>query len=303
MPASCEGVRLPIRKIDGFHDPVQQSNAAVRRKCLHFAVLDDCEPWTRQGMDHVFLAMCNLSPFMHSLTQETRQSIYVTTESYQNNPYTAWFSFWKDVMMPGYIPFWRLLSMRMHNQPTEKRNITIGFHAHTRRTQAAYKTSVMSMVRDQIVDELHTFPDVSVSVGYVISYFIRMGKSVFCLVVAGLTAWSIHLYESFFFGCIPVILSDELTMPFQDIVDWPSLSIKVPRSTNLTELYYRLKAIPVKKRKAMKASLEHYSCWFVYSNWENECSPLTAMMRYLGKKSRELQSVGDPYTRTPRFWN
>ena len=28
-------------------------------------------------------------------------------------------------------------------------------------------------------------------------------------------AWTIHLYEAFFFGCVPVILSDDLTVPFQ----------------------------------------------------------------------------------------
>lgn len=130
-----------------------------------------------------------------------------------------------------------------------------------------------------------------------------MGSSIFCPVVAGLTAWTIHLYESFFFGCIPVILSDELTMPFQDLVDWPSLSMKVPRSTNFTELYYKLKAIPTERLVSMRENLTRFSCWFDYSDWEGDCSPLTALIRYLGMKSRELRSIGDPYTRTRRFWN
>lgn len=33
--------------------------------------------------------------------------------------------------------------------------------------------------------------------------------------VAAHEAWTIHLYEAFFFGCVPVILSDDLTVPFQ----------------------------------------------------------------------------------------
>ena len=31
-------------------------------------------------------------------------------------------------------------------------------------------------------------------------YFRRSGLSRFCLIPAGLTAWTIHLYEAFFFG-------------------------------------------------------------------------------------------------------
>ena len=33
--------------------------------------------------------------------------------------------------------------------------------------------------------------------------------------VAAHEAWTIHLYEAFFFGCVPVILSDDLTVPLQ----------------------------------------------------------------------------------------
>jgi len=254
-------------------------------------------------MDHIFLHMCNLPPFMDSRTQEIRQSISVTVESYQNNQMLAWFSFWKDIMMPGFIPFWRIQSMRNHNRPVEEREILIAFHAHSRRSQPSYKESVMSMTRDRLVDELRGFPNVSLSVGYVPSYFARMGSAVFCPILAGLTAWTIHLYESFFFGCIPVILSDEFTMPFQDLVDWTSFSFKLPQGSNFTELYRKLEAVPMKKVKEMRQNLHAAACWFDYSDWDSRCSPFVALIHYFGVKSRELRSADDPYTRTPRFWS
>ena len=75
----------------------------------------------------------------------------------------------------------------------------------------------------------YLFPE-SVKIGYFCSgpisvdpicpqpkdFFDRMGRSHFCLVPRGSSAWTIHLYESFFFGCVPVILSDDFEMPFQD---------------------------------------------------------------------------------------
>ncbi|CAE7874570.1 CNNM3, partial [Symbiodinium microadriaticum] len=42
--------------------------------------------------------------------------------------------------------------------------------------------------------------------GFVSDYLERKGDSHFCLVPAGTSPWTNHLYESFYAGCIPVIL-------------------------------------------------------------------------------------------------
>ena len=51
--------------------------------------------------------------------------------------------------------------------------------------------------------------------GFVEDYFELKGRSRFCLVPGGTSPWTNHLYESFFAGCIPVILSDEYEVAFQ----------------------------------------------------------------------------------------
>ncbi|CAE7249419.1 XGD1, partial [Symbiodinium necroappetens] len=96
-------------------------------------------------------------------------------------------------------------------------------------------------------------------------YFRRSGLSRFCLIPAGLTAWTIHLYESFFFGCIPVLLSDEVSVPFQDEIDWPRLSFKVPSSIDMAELHTRLRSVRFGQLKSMYRELAAARCWFDYS--------------------------------------
>eukprot|EP00438_Fugacium_kawagutii_P020624 Skav223007 [mRNA] locus=scaffold1422:13770:14902:+ [translate_table: standard] len=75
-------------------------------------------------------------------------------------------------------------------------------------------------------------------------------------------AWTIHLYESFFFGCIPVILSDFLAVPFQGIVDWTAFSIKWPEEEVGEKLLQHLRSIPLAKIAEMKDRLEEAACFF-----------------------------------------
>lgn len=143
------------------------------------------------------------------------------------------------------------------------------FHGNHPGTHRLY-VSHQATIRTRILDEFSGIPDCSVG-GPVQDFFDRMGRSHFCLVPRGSSAWTIHLYESFFFGCIPVILSDEFEMPFQDDVDWPSLSIKWPMDNVGPELLDHLRAIPLERVARMKQSLEEAACYFDYHRgWSPE---------------------------------
>eukprot|EP00439_Symbiodinium_sp_Y106_P069193 s301_g11.t2 len=116
-------------------------------------------------------------------------------------------------------------------------------------------------VRTQILESFTGIPDCSVG-GPVSDFFQRMGRTHFCLVPRGSSAWTIHLYESFFFGCIPVIISDFLDVPFQNVVDWPALSIKWPEDKVGPELLSYLRSIPLERIAKMKQKLEEAACFF-----------------------------------------
>ncbi|CAE7893168.1 XGD1, partial [Symbiodinium microadriaticum] len=111
-----------------------------------------------------------------------------------------------------------------------------------------------------------------------------------------LVAWTIHLYESFFFGCIPVLLSDEVSVPFQDEIDWPRLSFKVPSSIDMAELHTRLRSVRFGQLKSMYRELAAARCWFDYSRgWgaegrsEEGCSPYLGLIRGLARRAEALQ--------------
>lgn len=215
----------------------------------------------RRGTDHFFIVAANLPDWVR--LKPLRHASLLTVESYQvNNGVPRWYSPWKDVMIPGYIDRWRIAAMRSFSKPTHERGYILVFHGNHPGTHSLYVKHNAS-IRTRIIEEFSSVPDCSVG-GPVRDFFDRMGRSHFCLVPRGSSAWTIHLYESFFFGCIPVILSDDLEMPFQELVDWPSLSLKWPVERVGPELLAHLRAIPLERVAEMKRRLEEAACYFDY---------------------------------------
>merc|ERR1712113_1365783 len=55
-----------------------------------------------------------------------------------------------------------------------------------------------------------------------------MGNARYCFVPKGKSAWSLRFYEALFANCVPVVLSDNWELPFEDFLDVSSFTIKWP---------------------------------------------------------------------------
>ena len=55
-----------------------------------------------------------------------------------------------------------------------------------------------------------------------------MGSARFCLVPRGQSAWTRRAFESFFSGCVPVLLSDHVELPFESSIDYSKMTVKWP---------------------------------------------------------------------------
>ncbi|CAD7962843.1 unnamed protein product [Amoebophrya sp. A25] len=123
--------------------------------------------------------------------------------------------------------------------------------------------------------------------GFTDDFFERMGASHFCLVPHGNTSWTNHLYNAFFAGCIPVILSDNMEVPFEDLLDWTKFSMKWTQENVSSSLFYDLRKVRAQDIVRMKQEVKAHQCWFDYSlRGDRDCSPYQAIMRVLAKKAR-----------------
>eukprot|EP00439_Symbiodinium_sp_Y106_P035570 s2248_g4.t1 len=115
-------------------------------------------------------------------------------------------------------------------------------------------------VRTALIHNLSHLPDVSIG-SPVSGYADLMGNSKFCLcpkgassrffwgwrlspldelgcpLVEGASSYTSRLFEALFAGCIPVILSDHLRLPFDHVVNWSEFSIHWPMEEADLSLY------------------------------------------------------------------
>ncbi|CAO1942887.1 unnamed protein product [Urochloa humidicola] len=59
------------------------------------------------------------------------------------------------------------------------------------------------------------------------TYYEDMQRAIFCLCPLGWAPWSPRLVEAVVFGCIPVIIADDIVLPFADAIPWEEISVFV----------------------------------------------------------------------------
>ncbi|CAD7928937.1 unnamed protein product [Amoebophrya sp. A25] len=192
----------------------------------------------------------------------------------------------KDVMIPGFTDPWRSKILKRHNRQLEKRPLLLSFHGRSPQNTNSYQNVTVRgrIFSDYDLLEEEWQPLVSIG-GFIEDYHQILGTSLFCLAPRGTTPWTIHLYVALLVGCIPVIVSDLVRLPFGSFLDYDSFAIRWPEENfSLPELLRYLRTLtnerPVLVRQ-MKERVDATSCWFDYDLSDGPCSPYVAVLEEL----------------------
>lgn len=82
-------------------------------------------------------------------------------------------------------------------------------------------------------------------------------KGVFCLIGRGARLTSTQLLESLAANCIPVVMSDNLILPFSEILDWTLASIQI-KELDLRSISNVLKNVSSSKIKELQDQGKHF---------------------------------------------
>uniref|UniRef100_M8B7X8 Exostosin-1c n=1 Tax=Aegilops tauschii TaxID=37682 RepID=M8B7X8_AEGTA len=253
------------------------------------------------GRDHIFVFPSGAGAHLfRSWATFLNRSIILTPEGDRTDKRgISAFNTWKDIIIPGNVDDSMVKpdARAVQPIPLTKRKYLANFLG---RAQGKVGRLKLVELAKQYPDKLES-PELKLSgpdkLGRV-DYFKHLRNAKFCLAPRGESSWTLRFYESFFVECVPVLLSDEVELPFQNVIDYTEISIKWPSSKIGPELFQYLESIPVLLGRASKpwnfhaeerieemiARGREVRCMWVYALDTEPCSAMTAIMWELQRK-------------------
>ncbi|CAL1413045.1 unnamed protein product [Linum trigynum] len=189
----------------------------------------------------------------------------------------------KDLILP-YVANVDLCDAKCLSETESKRKTLLFFRGRLKRNAGG-------KIRAKLVAELSGVEDVIIQEGTAGERGKEaaqngMRKSIFCLNPAGDTPSSARLFDAIVSGCIPVIVSDELELPFEGILDYRKIALFVSSGDALQSgwLLKFLRGVSRAEIKQMQANLAKYSRHFVYSSPAQPLGPEDLAWRMIAGK-------------------
>lgn len=171
----------------------------------------------------------------------------------------------KDLILP-YVPNVDFCDYKCLSETQSKRTTLLFFRGRLKRNAGG-------KIRAKLVTELSSAEGVVIEEGTAgeggkAAAQSGMRKSVYCLSPAGDTPSSARLFDAIVSGCIPVIVSDELELPFEGILDYRKIALFVSSANALQPgwLISFLRSISPSQVQEFQSNLAKYSRHFLYSH-------------------------------------
>ncbi|CAE7820996.1 ARAD1 [Symbiodinium microadriaticum] len=267
-----------------------------------------CEKWKMKGWRSLLGRESDRSVRDHVVAAVETRPLLGPEDDARILPGTAWscedcFRFGLDVVLPSAVPAPEAYRLRFFNRELDERTLLLvwrGEHAESdiRSDVREGYIEVNETVRPRIIKYFESKPDADVGRPSM-RYSFLMGNSHFCLVPRGRGWWTVRLFEAFYAGCVPVLLSDDVELPFEDFLDWDTFSLKWPMLEVGESLYLHLRALKHDQRKMreLHEGVRAVSCWFDFLDPSGDCSPYQGLLRQLARK-RQMR----PRKTLRRFW-
>ncbi|KAL5767514.1 hypothetical protein ACOSQ2_014297 [Xanthoceras sorbifolium] len=189
----------------------------------------------------------------------------------------------KDLILP-YVPNVDLCDAKCISETESKRSILLFFRGRLKRNAGG-------KIRAKLVAELSGAKGVVIEEGTAgnsgkAAAQDGMRRSIFCLNPAGDTPSSARLFDAIVSGCIPVIVSDELELPFEGILDYRKIALFVSSSDAVQSgwLLKFLKGVSPSQTREMRRNLAQYSRHFLYSSPAQPLGPEDLVWRMMAGK-------------------
>ncbi|KAE8719531.1 Exostosin family protein isoform 2 [Hibiscus syriacus] len=250
------------------------------------------------GRDHIFVFPSgNGAHFFTSWKTFLNRSIFLTPEGDRtNNKNTSSFDTWKDIIIPGNVDDEMTKNGDALVQPLPLSNRKY-LANYLGRAQGLKGRLQLIQLADQYSHKLEA-PDLKHDPPgklFKVEYFEHLRNAKFCLIPRGLSSWTLRFFESFFVECVPVILSDRIELPFQNVIDYTRITIKWPATRIKPQLLEYLESIPDEVIEGMIANGRQVKCLWTYAPESEPCSAMHGILWELQRKVRVFHQSAETF--------
>ena len=183
-------------------------------------------PWWEQRAErHVFFFMSGIgASIVPSWRKHLEPAVFVVAEGDRQADY---FRYGHDIVVPGKLS---VRPKRKQLSPAS-RELLLSFRGSldaTLRDAAGKRVHEKNKLRRWLADLLDEEEDVIYSGHKSARYIDEMDGARFCLIPRGNTPWTRRFFDAAVRGCIPVVLSDPVSFPFEQLIDYSRMTIKLP---------------------------------------------------------------------------
>ncbi|KAK6249061.1 hypothetical protein QUC31_020626 [Theobroma cacao] len=210
--------------------------------------------WNRtEGADHFLVACHDWAP------SETRKHMANCIRALCNSDIREGYIFGKDVSLPEtYVRNPQKPLRDLGGKPPSKRSIL-----------AFFAGSMHGYLRPILLEQWgNKDPDMKIfgkmpNVKGKMNYIQHMKSSKYCLCPRGYEVNSPRVVEAIFYGCVPVIISDNFVPPFFEVLNWESFAVFVLEK-DIPNLKKILLSIPEKRFRQMQLRVKKIQQHFLW---------------------------------------
>ena len=169
-----------------------------------------------------------------------------------------------------YIPI-PLLCNPHQGEPRSAKNYKLGFAGR----------SNTHPLRERILSQLSPSSDYRIELNHTSNLTQIMQEvlydSTFALAPRGFGPASFRMYESMQMGCIPIYISDEFWLPFEDVIDWPraALLLREEEMGNLSKVINDL----IETGASREMEIYGQECYSKYLTWQGCINRITSYLQ------------------------
>ena len=224
--------------------------------------------WERHPERHLFFFMSGIGAgIVPTWRHHLSRAVFVVAEGDRQADY---FREGHDIVVPGKVS---AKHKRVQRPPSKRKMVGVfrGSLDAALRDPDGARVSKRNRLRRWLHKTLEGEDDFIFSGRKSKRYVEEMDESKFCIIPRGNTPWTRRFFDAVVRGCIPAVLSDPVTFPYERFLDYRTITIKLPEQW-APSIARELRSVNASAAASLHRQLQKLWPAFVYDSQKGGCA-------------------------------